>query len=152
MKDPSDGAQNARQTAADTIRLRVRALSRLLGIAILAGTVAWIIVLLADVRQPWIHPELVELPTLLWSRLPHTFVGQLGGVFEWRWFDPNPSRLRLVSDLFQVLDATTFAPVGRVFTVTSLGNVTTMLLFTLTPWFFFVLYVFGPSHSFRRKS
>src|SRR5262245_49918366 len=139
MKDPSNSPQNVQHTAADTRRLHfwVPNLSRFLGMAILAATVAWIVVLLADVRQPWIHPELVEVPPLLWSRLPHTFVGQLRGIFEWSWFEPNPSRLRLVSDLFQVLDAMTFPLVGRVFTITSLGNVTTMLLFTLTPWFFF---------------
>src|SRR5262245_50151830 len=139
MKDPSNSPQNVQHTAADTRRLHfwVPNLSRFLGMAILAATVAWIVVLLADVRQPWIHPELVEVPPLLWSRLPHTFVGQLRGIFEWSWFEPNPSRFRLVSDLFQVLDAMVFPLVGRVFTITSLGNVTTMLLFTLTPWFFF---------------
>jgi hypothetical protein len=79
-----------------------RAIADIAGWTLLFITAIAVCAMIIDPRNSWIHPELVGLATYLRStRVAHPMLA----VFDWPVFEPNASRMRFLSDLFQVLDA-----------------------------------------------
>jgi len=83
-------------------------------------------------RDGWVHPELVPI-----GERVATFDGGLGSLFrqlfDWRLFDFNLQRLRIVSDFFELVDAAVRPLVARLYANPSL-NVSTILFATLVPF------------------
>src|SRR5829696_7231330 len=69
--------------------------------AVLASAV---LLLWLNPGRAWLHPELLPIGGRLASETGG-FWTQLSILFDWRLFDSNPQRVRLVSEFFEVIDA-----------------------------------------------
>jgi hypothetical protein len=91
----------------------------------------------------WLHPELLTIGDIL---APHRAL-HLRMLFDYKFFDANPQRMRIVSDLFEIIDASARPFFALLYAHPTL-TVTTLLYATLVPWFTFgALRLFGLTAS-----
>jgi hypothetical protein len=113
------------------------------GTFVLVATIAIISYFWSDVSRSWLHPELLAIGEKVGDQ---TFPLRL--IFNWQLFDANPHRLRIVSDLFEIIDASSrpyiarlaiFHPTLSVTLLLFVLIVPTAVFFTLRLWSFSVL-------------
>ena len=78
-------------------------LSLFVSLFVSLGTAAAILSYLLQPGRAWIEPELLRIGGEVWTR--PDYLSKLAVIFDWRMFEPNPHRLRPVSDFFEILDA-----------------------------------------------
>jgi len=114
-----------------------------IGAFVLVATITTVSYLWSDVSRPWLHPELLAIGDKVGDQ---NFPLRL--IFDWQLFDANPHRLRIVSDLFEIVDAWSRPYIARVVMFHPTLSVTLLLFVLLVPaivfltlrlWFFSVL-------------
>src|SRR5258708_6053267 len=73
------------------------------GIAVAAGTAAGILAVWLRPGHAWLNPELLLIGETI-ARL-QSVSAQFALFFDWRLFETNPHRARLVSEVFEIIDA-----------------------------------------------
>jgi hypothetical protein len=81
---------------------------------VLLATAAGIFFLWSGPDRAWVHPELIAIGQHIWSPSASP-LSTLATLFQWQLFDPNPHRLRIVSDLFEIIDASLRPYAAQVF-------------------------------------
>jgi len=72
-------------------------------LSVALGTAVAILTHWLQPGRAWIEPELLPLAGKIWDRTD--LLSRLAIIFDWRIFEPNPHRLRPVSDSFEIIDA-----------------------------------------------
>lgn len=114
-----------------------------IGTFVLVATIAIISYFWSDVSRSWLHPELLAIGDKVGDQ---NFPLRL--IFDWQLFDSSPHRMRIVSDLFEIIDAWSrphiarlamFHPTLSVTLLLFVLLVPTTVFFTLRLWSFSVL-------------
>jgi len=99
-----------------------------IGAFVLVTTIAVISYFWSDVSRSWLHPELLAIGDKV---VDHRFPLRL--IFDWQLFDLNPHRLRMVSDLFEIIDAWSRPSIARLAMFHPTLSVTLLLFVLLVP-------------------
>src|SRR5215213_6456812 len=78
-------------------------LSLFISLFVSLGTAAAILSFWLQPGRAWLEPELLRIGGEVRNR--PDYLSKLAVIFDWRMFEPNPHRLRPVSDFFEILDA-----------------------------------------------
>lgn len=86
----------------------------------------------------WLHVELLPAPAYIWAPpRDASFLAQLRTLFDWSVFDSSPYRLRLLSDLLEVIDAITRPLTIWLFSLHPSLTISSAALAVLTGVFFY---------------
>lgn len=107
--------------------------------SLIAATGYWFFYLWIGSDAAWLHPEMLGSASYVWLYPgQESIVGMLRKFLDWKAFDPNVNRIRIVNDGFEVIDA-----LARPYFTTVIGpkvSVTpsTVLTVLCAPWFFWM--------------